>query len=69
MKSTGIAIIIIGALLTIYTAFTFFTREKVAEIGQLEITRDKPHYFSWSPVIGIVVIGIGGVVLWQGSKK
>ena len=69
MKATGIVIIIIGILLTIYTAFTFFTREKVLEIGQVEITRDKPHFFSWSPVIGVVVIGIGGVVLWQGSKK
>ena len=69
MKTTGIVIIALGLLLTIFTAFKFFTREKVVEIGNLEITHDKPHYMSWSPVIGIVVIGIGGLVLWQGSKK
>jgi len=62
-------IIALGLLLTIFTAFKFFTREKVVEIGNLEITLDKPHYMSWSLVIGVVVIGIGGAVLWQGSKK
>ena len=69
MKNTGIFLIIIGLGLTIFTTFKFFTREKVVEIGSLEITRDKPHYLAWSPIIGIVVIGIGGVVLWQDSKK
>jgi hypothetical protein len=69
MKATGIVIIIIGVIMTVYTTFTFFTREKVLEIGQVEITKDKAHNFAWSPVIGIVVIGLGGVVLWQASKK
>jgi hypothetical protein len=69
MKQAGIILIAVGILLTAYTAFTFFTREKVVDIGKLEITRDKPHYLSWSPIVGIVVIGIGGVVLWQASKK
>ena len=69
MKATGIVIIIIGFVVTIYTTFTFFTKERVIEIGQVEITKDKPHNFTWSPVIGIVVIGLGGIVFWQASKK
>jgi len=69
MKATGIVIILIGAILTIYTTFTFFTREKVMEIGKVEITKDKAHNFIWSPIIGLVVIGLGSVVLWQASKK
>jgi hypothetical protein len=69
MKQTGIAIVILGLLLTVFTAFKFFTKEKVVDIGALEITRDKPHSFEWSPVIGIVVMGIGGAVLLQGARK
>jgi len=69
MKYTGIAIILIGLGLTIFTAFTFFTKEKVVDIGKLEITRDKPHKLDWSPLIGIAVMGIGGVVLWKSVKK
>ena len=69
MKTTGIALLVIGVALTIFTSVKFFTREKVVEIGKLEITRDKPNYMSWSPILGIVVMGIGGVLIWQGSKK
>ena len=69
MKKAGIVIIIIGLLLTIFTAFTFFTREKVVDIGKVEITANKRHHFSWSPLIGIAVMGIGGVVLWQSPKR
>ena len=69
MKLTGIIIIIIGLALTTYTGITFFTKEKVADIGKIEINREKPHYLDWSPWVGLVIIGIGGVVLWQSSKK
>jgi hypothetical protein len=69
MKQTGIALLIIGMALTIFTTFKFFTKEKVVDIGALEITRDKPHSFAWSPVIGIVVMGIGGAVVWQSTRK
>ncbi len=69
MKTTGIIILIIGLALTIFTAFTFFTKEKVVDLGKVEITRSKPHRVNWSPLIGIAVMGIGGIVLWQSSKK
>ncbi|MDP2238302.1 MAG: hypothetical protein Q8J88_17885 [Bacteroidales bacterium] len=69
MKTTGIVIIIIGIVLTIFTTFKFFTREKIVDIGNLEITRDKPNTFSWSPIVGVLTIGLGAVVLWQASKK
>lgn len=69
MKKTGIITILVGLALTIFTAFTFFTKEKVVDIGTVEITRNKPHQLYWSPILGIAVMGIGGVVLWQSSKK
>jgi hypothetical protein len=69
MKKAGIFIIIVGLALTLFTAVTFFTREKVVDLGALEITANKPHHLNWSPLIGIAVMGIGGVVLLMSSKK
>ena len=69
MKKVGIFIILLGLALTIFTAITFFTREKVVDLGKVEITRDKPHHLNWSPLIGIALMGIGGIVLWQSVKK
>jgi hypothetical protein len=69
MKKAGIFIVIVGLALTIFTAITFFTREKVVDIGSLKITANKPHHLSWSPLIGIAVMGVGGVVIFMSSKK
>ena len=69
MKKAGIFIIILGAALTIFTAITFFTREKIVDIGNLKITANKPHHLSWSPLIGIAVMVVGGVVVLVSNKR
>ena len=69
MKKAAVIILIIGLGLTIFSAFTIFTEEKVVDIGKLEITRDKPHHLNWSPLIGIAVMGIGGALLWKSYKR
>jgi hypothetical protein len=69
MKKAGILIIVLGLVLTIFTAFTVFTKEKVVDIGKVEITRNKPHHFYWSPLIGIAIMGIGAILVFQSDKK
>ena len=69
MKKVGIVIVLIGLVLTIFTAFTFFTREKVVDIGSLEITADKPHHLNWSPLVGLAIMGIGGAIILLPTKN
>ena len=69
MKATGIIVMIIGLIMTIFTAVTYFTREKVADIGSLAITADKSHHLNWSPWIGIGVMAVGGLIILVSSKK
>lgn len=69
MKATGITLLVIGLVLTIVTSFKFFTKEKVVDIGNIEITADKGHNMSWSPMIGVGVMIIGGLVYWTAAKK
>jgi hypothetical protein len=68
MKKAGIVIMVIGVILTLFTAITFFTKKKVVDIGSLEITADKPHRLSWSPLIGVAIIGVGGVITLVAKK-
>jgi len=69
MKKIAIIIMLTGLLLTIFSAFTFFTKEKVAKIGSVKITRNIPHHLSWSPLAGIALMGIGGIAYWLTYKK
>ena len=69
MKKAGIIILLVGLLMTIYTGFTYFTKEKVVEIGKLEITKENQHSINWQPYVGIGIMIIGGVVLVLGVNK
>jgi hypothetical protein len=69
MKKTGLFIILIGLVVTIFTTLSFTTRKKVVDIGKMEITAPKGHHFEWSPLIGVAVMAIGGVFIWQAPKK
>jgi len=69
MKNISIFIMLLGLGLTIFTAFTFFTREKVVDFGGIEISKEKPHDLNWSPLVGIAVMGVGAVVFVLSRKK
>ncbi len=60
---------VIGLVMTLYTGFNYITREKVVDIGKIEITTDKNNTVSWGPFVGLGVIIIGGVVFLAGRKK
>jgi hypothetical protein len=69
MKQIGIILIILGLGLSLFSTYTYFTREKVVDAGPIQVTRDEPHTISWSPIVGVLLIGIGGVVLFQSTRK
>ena len=69
MKTAGIILLAVGLLITIFTGFKYVTKEKVVDIGKLEITKDENHFLSWSPLLGIAVMAIGGAVYFYGTKK
>lgn len=68
MKRAGIVLIVIGLLLVIFTGINFFTREKVVDMGDLQISRNKKHSMAWSPLIGVAVMAVGGGLFLFGTK-
>ena len=69
MKIAGYVLLLLGLGMTIFTAFSYFTREKVVQIGTVEITANQPHYLSWSPFIGLAIMVVGGFIVLQYRKK
>ena len=68
-KTIGIVIMVIGLVMTLYTGFNYVTREKVVDIGSIEITADKNNTVTWGPFVGIGVMLIGGTVFLYGRKN
>jgi hypothetical protein len=67
-KSIGIALIVIGVLMVIYTGFNYVTTEKVVDLGPLKINSEKNHPVQWSPIVGVVLL-VGGIVVTVTGKK
>lgn len=69
MKSRplGVILVILGIVMMMYTGFNFVTREKVVDIGPLEIEKKENNPVRWSPILGLVLL-VGGVVVLVSSK-
>lgn len=67
-RTIGIILIIIGVVMLVFTGFNFKTKEKVVDLGPLEINQEKNHPVRWSPIIG-GVLAVGGIVLVAVNKK
>lgn len=68
LKTIGIGIIIIGALMVFYTGFNYVTTEKVVDFGPIQINKQQNHPVQWSPIVGIVLIIIGGILVIREKK-
>ena len=68
-KSIGIGLIVIGIVMTIYTSFNYVTSEKVVDIGSLQINKENNHPVQWSPIIGVIVLVVGGFLVFKGSNN
>ena len=69
MKKLGLLIIVVGLALALVTGFDFFTREKVVDVGSIEITANKRHELEWSPILGLVIAAVGAGIFFFGSRR
>jgi hypothetical protein len=69
MKNLGIVILVIGIIMSVFTGFTLITKEEVVDLGAVEINKTEKTPIYWSPITGLILIGVGGVILFAGRKK
>jgi uncharacterized membrane protein YdcZ (DUF606 family) len=68
-KGIGIALIVIGILMTIYTGFNYVTTEKVVDIGPIKINKENNHPVQWTPILGVIVLVVGGFLVVKSSSN
>jgi len=69
MKSIGKVVFAAGILVTVFAGFRFITKEKVVDIGSLEITQNKSLLLNWSPMLGIGLMIVGLIILLTNKNK
>lgn len=64
----SIILIIIGVVALGYQGFTYSTREKVIDIGALNVTVEKTRTVPIPPIVGGIAL-IGGIALLTMGRK
>lgn len=65
----GILLIILGITALAYQGFTYTQQEKIAQIGDVQVTADRERFVYLSPLLGGLSLVVGGVLVALGRKK
>jgi hypothetical protein len=68
MRTIGILLIVVGAIMMAITGINLVTKKEVVDVGPLEINKTENHPINWSPILGGVLF-VGGIVLVATSRK
>ena len=65
----GIVCIVLGLAALAYQGITYTTREKVIDVGPLQVTAEKTHAIWLPPLLGVVAVGAGVVLVVVGVRR
>lgn len=65
----GIILIVVGIVAFAYQGITYTTREKVVDLGPIQVTADKTKTFPLPPIVGGIALVGGIVLLVMGNRK
>lgn len=69
MKTLGIALLVIGLVMTVFTSINLVTEKKVVDLGEIEISKKEKTPIYWSPITGGVLAVAGILILLLNNKK
>jgi uncharacterized membrane protein len=67
-RTIGIVLIVIGAIMLIWTGFTYTKKEKIVDAGPIQISADTQKTVNWPPYLGGILL-IGGIVVIATAKQ
>ena len=69
MKLVGIVLIILGVLALAYQGIRYTTKDKLVDIGPIEVTTTKEKSVPLPPIVGGVAIAAGIVLILVERRK
>lgn len=69
MRVIAVLLIVLGLVALAYGGITMTTRDKVVDLGPVEITQEEKHRLPLPPIVGGVAVAAGIILLVAGTKK
>jgi hypothetical protein len=68
MKIFAISLIVLGAVMLIWTGFTYTKKEKIIDAGPIQVSADRQKSVNWPPYAGGILV-VAGVIVFVSTKK
>ncbi len=65
----GIIFVVVAVAAFAYQGISYTTREKIVDLGPLQVTADKTRTLPLSPIVGGIALISGIALLVMGQKK
>jgi hypothetical protein len=65
----GLILVVLGIVALAIPSFTYFTTERVADVGFFKIDISRPHTIVFTPIVGVVALAAGIVLLILGRRS
>ena len=65
----GVILVILGVIALAVPSITFFTTERVADVGFFAIDVSKPHTIFFNPIVGGVALVAGIILTVMGTRS
>jgi hypothetical protein len=69
ITAIGIGLLVIGVVALVYQGVTYTTREKVLEVGPVEVTTERRKTIPLPPVLGGIALAGGIVLVIMGTRR
>jgi len=65
----GLILVVLGIVALAVPSFTFFTTERVADVGFFTIDVSRPHTIVFNPIVGGMALAAGIVLVLLGRRS
>jgi hypothetical protein len=65
----GLILVVLGIVALAVPSFTFFTTERVADVGFFKIDISRPHTIILNPIVGGAALVVGIVLVLMGRRS
>lgn len=69
MKIIGLILVVLGIVALAVPSVTFFTTERVADVGFFAIDLSRPHTIVFNPIVGGIALAVGIVLVLVGLRS
>jgi hypothetical protein len=69
VKVIAVLLIVLGLVALAYGGITMTTRDKIVDLGPVEVTQEEQHRLPLPPIVGGVAVAAGIIMLVAGARK